>query len=53
MANEEIVVTSNTKDLLGMSAEAADAILSNCQVQIQLVDPALATHAVPTDDNSK
>ncbi|HEJ4911958.1 TPA: hypothetical protein SL629_006685 [Pseudomonas aeruginosa] len=53
MANQEVVVTTDTQDLLGLSAEAADAILSNCQVQIQLVDPAAAAHAVQTDDNSK
>ncbi|NWC89987.1 hypothetical protein [Pseudomonas reactans] len=37
MSNENVVmVTADTKDLLGMSPAAAEAILSNCQVQIEL-----------------
>jgi hypothetical protein len=53
MASEKIVVTTDTQDLLGLPAETAEAILSNCQVQFQLVDPAPAAQAVQTDDNSK
>lgn len=31
-----VAVAANAKDLLGMSATAADAILSNCRVQIEI-----------------
>ncbi len=53
MVNEKVVVTTNTQDLLGLSAEAAEAILSNCQVQIALLNQASAGNTLPTDNTPK
>ena len=61
MSNENVVmVTADTKDQLGMSPAAAEAILSNCQVQIELApkgdvatfDLANAGHCVVTSPSN-